>query len=369
MLAEELIDDVGHVHRVGVSKLKDPDVGDLGGSVVQGLDDIGDEVHRLGRPANHDGVRLLVGGRHHVHVDAASALRAAILVVIAPPAVGPASHPHQHLEWSAGPATALPTPAAGLCLLLKDVVDQVGHTRGVRVDQAEHPDFRNAGHVRIQRHDDLHQASDVRGRIRDDEGIAVFIGLETGVFRQQGLQVVLEGGRRHVADGNDIGHHVVTGNYGVRVPTGEDGEVFLLGVLQRDDFQGLAGQDGGQALFFQDRVDQGDSFVQGDGLAADHRHPTIYNGLVGHDGQARGLGQVLQDGLQRRILKIELDLYLAIGLDRLDSGVSTALGGAPGHWRLGHSDNQDHAGCNHSINPHCDYLLHSTAPVAVSAAP
>ena len=181
--------------------------------------------------------------------------------------------------------------------LPENVVNQVGRTRGVRVNQPENPDFRDGGHIGIQCPDDLHQTFDVGRGVGDDQGVAIFVGFEAGIFRHQSLQVLLERGGGYVADGDHVGDDIVAGDNDVGVPAGEDGNVLFLGVLKGDDFKHFACEHGRQALLFQCRVDQRDRLVQRDRLAADDGHAAVVERLVRDNCQSCGLGQVLQDGL------------------------------------------------------------------------
>ena len=87
-LREQVVQDRHEVGRVGVLERVDEDPPLLLRVLVQFLDDLGDDLQRLRRTADHDGVRPRVGRGDHRHVrDAAAALP--LPWVVCPPIMPP----------------------------------------------------------------------------------------------------------------------------------------------------------------------------------------------------------------------------------------------------------------------------------------
>ncbi len=232
--------------------MEDPHVGNLGRLVVERLDDVGHEIQRLGRPADHDGVRLLVGGRHHLDVHAAAGLAAlALALATAVAAAVPAPHLHHHLEGpaAASAAVVLAIAAAALRLLLEELLISVAVLvafalvrRKTRISATDAMCVSRATTICIRRLMLAVVSVMIRALPSSLASMLAYSGRSASRF-------VLQSGRRHVADGDHVRHDVVAGDDRLRVPARQDGEVLLLGVRQRHDLERLAREDRGQIPF------------------------------------------------------------------------------------------------------------------------
>src|SRR5207237_766036 len=126
-------------------------------------------------------------------------------------------------------------------------------------------------------------------------------------------QVLAEAGGVDVADGDDVGDQVVRlGDVldvllvgGLDVLDGRD----LLDLGRRQDLEDAAQLDDAVPLVLEDRVEQADGLLGGDGVGADDVDPAVDSRLgVLDDGEPGFFGQVGENGVDGRVLEVHADL-------------------------------------------------------------
>ena len=224
-----------------------------------------------------------------------------------PPKPGnpPPPPPPPKMRWKNGlPPPPPPPPPIPVPVVLEQLVDERRRRGGAGVLQTEGPYLGGLGQVRVEPVDDLDHATNVGRGVGDDQRVARLVRGESCVGIDQRSQVLLELCRIRLTKRDHLRDQFVGGLDLFRIGADVNGDARMLCISQRDDLEHATLLDRSKPSVLHQGVEQRDGIARRNGLRAGDGDASGRLG-DGDDDESRGGGELVEHGLDRRVVEIQ----------------------------------------------------------------